>query len=305
MPDSNITPDLDIKVPMSAKTADRLAWTAWIMTILGGGGGAVAALALVPDFYRQLAAGIGTVLMVVAQLIQRKLPSAEQMAKLRKAAGSGAAGLLAVILLAGCPNAWSGMWKGTGGLMEATKSMSKGGAAVGTVKHDECIKKGAKTVAYWDCIKKTRAYLVTYRDTARPAARTSVAVAYASIRTAEEAKNEKLDWIALLKPGACALITSLREWGHKLPDKGKVIMSFLQPFGGMTCDKAKNPKSAAAIITALLPVAVDLVRWVINLVGADNSEIKAKINAWIQGPATDEVDALLKKIDAAAPGGVL
>lgn len=305
MPEPNITPP-DIDLPMSAETATVLAYVAWILVLIGTIAGGLAAMAVVPPVYQQIFSGVSVLTFLVAAEIRRRLPSSEAFKAMVKAAKNGAVGLLAVILLAGCPNAWSGMWKGTGGLMEATRAMGAGGGAVGQVVHDGCLSKhGAKTVAYWDCVGEVRAYLIDYRDTARPAARTSVAVAYATIRTAEEAGNKKIDWMALLRPGACALILSLREWGHKLPDQGKAIMTFLQPFAGMVCDKVKSPKSAAAIITALLPVAVELVKWVIALVGADNAEIKAKINKWIQGPAADEVDAVLKKIDAAAPAGVL
>lgn len=306
MPETKVVPpDLDIKLPMSAKTADRLAWTAWIMMVLGTIAGALAAMALVPEgFYQRLAAGAGTIFLLVAQLIQRKLPTAKALANLKN--GAAAILVLGALALAGCPAGQSAAWKATGGTMNAFKSASKALAAGESVKHAECLKlHGAGAAAYATCIGDTRRRLITYRDTIRPAGRSSVAAAYATIRTVEEAKKGDVDYIAILKPGACALIVGLREWGHKLPDKAASIMPWLSVFAGAVCDKVKNapPKSAAAIITALLPVAVELVRWVISLVGADESELQKEINAWILGPAADEVDELLTKITAALPGG--
>lgn len=292
----NTSIDPPPEIPEKAKPA--IAWLSWIL-LLGGPtfaglitlyaeGTTAKALTMILGFLVSLAAGLKSGLVNPIK------------------AGGGAASVLAVLLLAGCPTGWKAMWSTTGSVMEATKATSKGGAAVGETYYDECLKKhGSKTQEYWTCIKSTRKWLVSYRDVARPAARSAVAVAYASGRTAEEAGKKPINYMAMLKPGGCALILSLREWGHKLPDKGKAIMEFLQKFTGITCDKVKAPKSAAAIIAALLPVAVDLVKWVISVVGADNGDIKAAINKWIQAPAADEVDAVLKKIDAAAPDGAI
>jgi hypothetical protein len=186
--------------------------------------------------------------------------------------------ILGALTMTGCPkNANTTAWKVTAGTMYAFKATSKGLATAPGV---------------------TCKQLRFYRDNIRPAGRSSVGAAYAGIRISDEVKKPNVTYPNALKPGGCLLILGLREWGHKLPDKGASIMPFLSVFSGAVCDKVEKPtpKSAAAvaIITALLPVAVDLVKWVITLVNADDSKLQREINTWIMGPAADEVDARIK-----------
>lgn len=309
MPDpTNITPP-EITLPMSAKTATVLAYVAWGLVLIGLIAGGLAAMAVVPQVYQQIFSGVSVLTLLVAAEIRRRLPSSEAFKALVAAAkktAAGGAAVLAVLLLAGCPTGWKTMWSTTASVMEATKATSKSAAKVGQIYYDDCIKKhGAKTQAYWSCVQPARKWLISYRDYGRPSARSAVAVTYAAGRTAEEAGKKPPNFIDMLKPGACGLVLAGREWGHKVPDDYKGLLALLEPWQGLACDRVKTPKAgAAAIIVALLPVAIDLVKWIVEIVGADNSDLKARINAWVQSSPTDEVDKVLKKINAAAPVGV-
>lgn len=301
MPDTtNITPPA-IELPMGAKTATVLAYVAWSMVLIGTIAGGLAALAVVPQLYQQIFSGVSIMTFLVAAEIRRRLPSSDAFKAM-----VGGATVLAVLLLAGCPTGWKTMWSTTASVMEATKATSKSAAKVGQIYYDDCIKKhGAKTQAYWSCVQPARKWLISYRDYGRPSARSAVAVTYAAGRTAEDAGKKPPNFIDMLKPGACGLVLAGREWGHKVPDDYKGLLALLEPWQGLACDKVKTPKAgAAAIIVALLPVAIDLVKWIVEIVGADNSDLKARINAWVQSSPTDEVDKVLKKINAAAPVGV-
>lgn len=188
--------------------------------------------------------------------------------------------LALAVLLAGCPNAYKVAWPTTASVMRATQSADKGLAAGSKAELDA----GGNAVVI--CKR-----LATYKDVIRPAARSAVAAAYAGLRIAQEAGKKPPNYLAILKPGACGLILGLREWGHKLPDKGAGILPYLEAFSGVVCDK---PASAIAIITALLPVVIDLVKWIVDLVGAPAEKLQQEINTWLQGPVATDVDALIK-----------
>lgn len=275
MPNPTV-PEIDL--PMSAGTAKVLAWVAWILVLIGTVTGAVAAFALVPQVWQQGASGVSVVAMLLAAEIRRRLPSAKALST------TVISGVLVMFLagglMTGCPNAHKAAWSTTAGLMHATQTTSKSLAAASqhsTEDHAVVCKR-----------------LIAYRDNIRPAARSAVAAAYAGIRIAQEAGKKPIDYIAVLRPGGCAIMMGLREWSHKLPDKGASILPLIDVFSGMACDKPSSVTAATAIVVALLPVVVDLVKWVVEIVGASNDDLQKSINKWIQGPATDEVDALIK-----------
>ena len=74
---------------MGAKTAKRLAWIAWILVLLGSVSGVVAAMALLGPVYQQIAAGVGTVCLLVAGEIRRQLPSSKTMSAPQPETASG------------------------------------------------------------------------------------------------------------------------------------------------------------------------------------------------------------------------
>lgn len=189
--------------------------------------------------------------------------------------------LLVAILFAGCTDPYRTARGTTAGVMHAVKATSKGLASGSAAE----LKAGGDKVVVCKRLK-------VYRDTIRPAARSSIAASLAAIRIAKEAGKKEFKYIDVLKPGGCALLLGLREWGHKLPDQGAGILPYLDPFLGSLC---KTPKSAAAaILAAVLPVAVELVKWIVDLVGKPSDSIDAEIAAWLLAPAADEVDALIK-----------
>jgi len=257
--------------PIPPKARPALAWISWALLLSGPTAGLLIPMLTKGTTQTVLTAILG-LLVAAAAAIKGGL------AVPWKKVGPAVL-VLAALGLAGCPSGQTAAWKATGGTMYAFKAASKTLAAGRESGQITCEQ------------------LKFYRDNIRPGGRSSVAAAYATIRTVEEAKGDKVDYMAILMPGACGLVIGLREWAHKLPDKGAAIVPWLGIFGGAVCDKYKTdkPKSATTLITALLPVAVDLVKWVISLVGSDNNKIKQEINAWIQGPAADEVDAAIKK----------
>ncbi len=94
--------------------------------------------------------------------------------------------------------------------------------------------------------------------------------------------------------GACALSRMANEFKDSLPDKGKQVFTGLASLGPLVC-----PKSS--VVTALIPVAVDLVKWIIKLAGSPTETLLKEIDAWIRGPAADETDPLLAEINASLP----
>lgn len=211
----------------------------------------------------------------------------------------GACLVLLAVVLAGCPSAYGPAMNTTAAVMNATRTTSKVLGVTSMVMHTACLRvHGFQTTAYMECIKKDLARLVSYRDNIRPVSRTSVSVTYATLMTLKAAGKKPPNYLATLRPGGCALILGLREWGHKLPDQGKTILPFLTGFLGLACDK---PSNAIGLITALIPVAVDLVKWIIQMVGADSAALEREIYDWIIAKPADEVDAMIATIEAALP----
>lgn len=136
--------------------------------------------------------------------------------------------------------------------------------------------------------------LFAYRDKIRPLARTAVAAAWAAIQTARAAKKKDFDVWAVLRPGACAIILGLREWGHKLPDKGSVVLGKLERYQGLACSPQRAPSGALAVIGAILPGALDFVLWLVQLVGSGDDKLEKEIASWLIGMQEDDVDVLFK-----------
>ena len=210
--------------------------------------------------------------------------------------------LLGAVASAGCPGKYDAAWKSTAGVMRATQSAAKGLASIDKASHETCLKQhGPQTKAYAGCIQAASKRLIVWRDVIRPAARSSVAAAYAAIRIAEKAGNKEVDYMKYLADGGCALIRGLREWGHMLPDKGASVLPLLEAFQGAVCDRPKSAAGVVAILSVILPVAVDIAKWVVELIGASNDDLQKEINSWLNAVASDEVDAVLAQMGAAMP----
>jgi hypothetical protein len=199
--------------------------------------------------------------------------------------GSLAGLALIMLALTGCPGATATATKAIAATMHAAQTADKGLAAEATAE----LAGGADKAPV--CKR-----LVAFRDYAHPAARSAVGAAFAAVRIADEAGKKPPDYMSILKPGACALVIALREWGHLLPDKGAQVLGLLNAFSVAACSapKAKAPGSAVAIVTALLPVAVELVKWVVELVGAPTAALQKEISDWLTTPPPLAVEAVIK-----------
>jgi len=284
---------------MSDKQQTVLLWIARAISVLMGIAGVLAAAEYLPVEVQHFSTLAVAVLAMVYGKILSWLPPPPKM----KLPPGGTAGVVAVLALAvglmlsaGCKSTLP--TRTTAGLMRATVTTSNALAATTSANHVDCLKMGRGTEAYQTCIAADLKRLVSYRDNIRPAARSAVAAAYAAIMIAREAGKDDLDYMAILKPGACAIILGLREWGHKLPNHGGGILPLLDGFSPLACEA---PKNAIGVITALLPVAVDLVKWIVGLVGADASALEREIYVWITGSPIDEVDAMIITVGAALP----
>lgn len=75
-------PQLDFKLPMSAKTAARMAWGAWILILLGLVTGVVSTLSLVPGGWREGCGAASLIAFLVAAEFRRKLPDSMTMKRI-------------------------------------------------------------------------------------------------------------------------------------------------------------------------------------------------------------------------------
>jgi hypothetical protein len=152
---------------------------------------------------------------------------------------SGTAVVLALVFLvgSGCRSPYDAAWRTMDGLLKARDVTAATLAQAARDKHHQCVKAhGPKTQAYATCIKDHRAALKQWQTVARPAVNSALHVTKASVQIAESAKADKPpDYIALLRPAACALWRVVRAWGHYLPKKGSSVLKALGPFGEGVC----------------------------------------------------------------------
>ena len=200
----------------------------------------------------------------------------------------------AALTSSGCPNTHAPALKAATALKRGLQSASTALAAGST----------AELQAGQDKARICKR-LRSYRDNIRPAARSSVAAVFVGVRIAREAGKDKIDYVAMLRPGGCAIMLGLRAWGHKLPDKGASILPLLELFQGVACSPQRKPEASAAlaVLTAVLPAAVDLVKWIVQIVGAPVDALEKELSDWLQGQVADEVDAVITKWCHAPAGG--
>ena len=147
------------------------------------------------------------------------------------------AGAIAILLYVGGCNPYSAAWRTMDGVIKARDLTAQQLAGVAKAKNLECVAAhGTKTPAYATCIKPTRDILEHWQKQARPAINSALQITAASVQIAERVKSdEKIDWLAILKPAACALFAVVKSWGHYLPDKGKTALLVILPFGELLC----------------------------------------------------------------------
>ena len=148
--------------------------------------------------------------------------------------------MCAILILAfvGACNPYSVAWRTMDGVLKARDLTAQQLANVARIKHQDCKREhGAKTQGFADCIKTTRDMLSTWQKQARPAINSALQITATSVQIAEQVKAEKkVDWLALLKPAACALFRVAKQWGHYMPDKGQTVLSAIVAFGELaTC----------------------------------------------------------------------
>ncbi len=238
-------------------------WTARILALLGLVAGVLAAAEKLPEWFRAYAAITVALFGVGNGWIRGFLPAVKS-----KVLPPVALAAIAALLLTACPSAHSPAMKTAAALKRAETTVDRTLAATPGI---------------------TCRQLMAYRDNARPAVRSSVGAIFAGVRINREAGKTDLDYMAIGKPGACALILGLREWGHKIPDKGQAVLALLQGFAGLVCS-TKGPRDALGVLAALLPVAVDLVKWIVQLVGAPDAALESEVSAWLLAPPSGEVD---------------
>jgi len=146
------------------------------------------------------------------------------------------AGAIAILLYLGGCNPYAVAWRTMDGVIKARDLTAQQLAGVAKQKNLECVAAhGVKTPAYTACIKPTRDILEHWQKQARPAINSALQITAASVQIAERVKDSKIDWLAILRPAACALWRCVKSWGHYLPDKGQTALLAINPFGEMLC----------------------------------------------------------------------
>ena len=140
--------------------------------------------------------------------------------------------VLPVLVLVGC-SPYSAAWRTMDGVITARDQTAVGLATWGRAELARCTK--LPQAEHAKCLEPASQALTHWRDDARPAINTALNVAAASIQIAEKAGNKKLDWLALVKPGACALLRVVKLWGHKLPAGGASVYAALGTISEVYC----------------------------------------------------------------------
>lgn len=145
------------------------------------------------------------------------------------------AALFAYIAAACSP--YAAAWRTTAAVRSAGTFTANALATAALAKHDECTKLAAGDKAkYRACAGEHYRAAKAFRTYAVPAINTAVTVAVTSILLAERAKKKGLDWLAILKPAACALAKAVQEFRHLLPaDTRRQLDTYLALIKGVTC----------------------------------------------------------------------
>jgi hypothetical protein len=158
--------------------------------------------------------------------------------KLPPGTAAGVIALLAIGLMASACSPYSAAWRTLDGVQQARNLTAQQLARVARVKHADCLKAHTrKTPEFGDCMRAHDQALKHWRTIARPAINSAIQITATSLHIAERLRPDKQpDWLALLKPAACALMRVAKAWGHWYPDKGAAILGALTMVEAVTCE---------------------------------------------------------------------
>jgi hypothetical protein len=286
---------------MTETQQSRWRWAGRILIGLAGVAGILAAANQVPMMIKEWAALAVALLGFAARWCEQQLPAARGPAGPAGGPGVGTTGvILLIVLLAiaatACTSPYAAAKRSTWALMRATQTAGDGLGGLVQEAHRECLaKNGQGTEAYKACMRPWRGRLQAWHGYGRPAARTSVATLYGSVRLAEAAKAKPPDVIALLKTGGCALLSGVREWGHLLPDKASGVLQLLAGLDPAIC-LAKKSQAAAGAVAAGLTLALEIVAWIRRALADPVAGLWAEVDAWLRVPPKDTSDAAAAQI---------
>ena len=180
------------------------------------------------------------ILVIVSNVLGLSIPGVKA-----KLAGAGMALFVTVALMfsAGCGLGPRGVAAHTiRALQQARDLTAKQLAAAAAAKHVECkAAHGVRNQAFADCVRDHRQALDRWRQLVRPVVDSSAGVAVAAMDTeaivkkCKARKNCAAVVLALLQPGACAIMRGLRAFGHYLSDKGTAVLTVLKAFEVLSC----------------------------------------------------------------------
>jgi hypothetical protein len=138
----------------------------------------------------------------------------------------------------GC-NKYAVAWRSAAGLQDAGNRTDDALAEAAAKKHNEClVKHGAKADGYAKCVEPYRQVLVAWVTYVRPAISSAIRTTVAALQIAERVKADKTNWLALLKPGACALAKAVADWTHLMGDKAaEQVKKYLGLVEGLACEQ--------------------------------------------------------------------
>lgn len=109
----------------------------------------------------------------------------------------------------------------------------------------------AKTPAYDKCWASCRGAEENWVKVIRPAINTGLVAGDASIQVAKVSKL-KPDWLAIVRPIACALALGMQQWQHLLSDQARAKVEAITIFAtGVAC-----PSLPAAVVEEKRPAPI-------------------------------------------------
>lgn len=225
---------------MTDRQANYWRWAGRILILLAGLGGILAAAKQLPGWIQGYAALGAALLGYASRWCEQQLPAAKPRAPVAAVLLLLAATLM---LSAGCKMSTHDVAVQMVRAQQQARAVT--GAQLGAsmrLGHLACKSKhGARTPEFAACVKPYLAAQNSWRKYIRPSADTTAQAGLTVLRTkaiVDKCKREKnCDKVvlAILKPGACAIMRGLRAWGHLLSDKGAAVLSALGMFEGVTC----------------------------------------------------------------------
>jgi len=146
------------------------------------------------------------------------------------AAAIGALYLLLGWLLVGC-QPYAAAWRTTAAVREAGTMTDRAIAAAVKHRATACKEVGGDIKACVRTSKEWRA-LTGWRAWGVPAVNSAIVATVSALQIAEQTHAKRLDWVALLKPAACAIVRVLRQWGPHLGKAREPVALAIAAFKG-------------------------------------------------------------------------